>query len=237
MKGKNIIVIKYGGSLMDDKVSEKIIFKNIEKLSRKNSVIVVHGGGKEITNALGKAGIETKFINGLRYTDEKAMKIVGRVLGKIQGAIAKQLKSAVAVKKAVIGKRNKALGYVGRFVSAEVLRIKKVIAGEKRIAVISPVGKTPAGQSINLNADDAASGIAVLFKARKLVFFTDVKGVLDKNGKTIPVINTSDIKNLISKKVITGGMMPKVIGCARAIQNGVGEVDIFDVNLRGTKII
>ncbi|MBN1384533.1 MAG: acetylglutamate kinase [Elusimicrobia bacterium] len=233
---KNIIVVKYGGSLMDNRSAEKKIFKDIKKFSKKNSVIVVHGGGKKITNALEKANIETRFINGLRYTDSRTVKIVERVLEKIQDVIAKQLKNAVAVKKAVIGKRNEMLGYVGRFVSVKLPEVKKVI-DRKKIVVISPAGKTPDGQILNLNADEVASGIAIFLKAKKLVFFTDVKGVLDRNGKTISVIKISDIKNLMDKKIVTGGMMPKIIGCANAVQKGVGEVDILNINLKGTRII
>ncbi|OGS45767.1 MAG: acetylglutamate kinase [Elusimicrobia bacterium RIFOXYD2_FULL_34_15] len=233
---KNVIVIKYGGSLMDDRNAEKAVLKNILSISKKNPVIVVHGGGKDITSALKKANIETKFINGFRYTDEKAIKIVEGVLENIQRRIAKELKNAVVIKKAVIGKRLKELGYVGKFTNAEISKINEVL-NKKKIAVISPVGKSKDGQILNFNADDIAGCIAAIYKAKKLIFFTDVEGVLNSNKKTIPQIKTPDIKKLIYSGVITGGMIPKVQGCAEAVQNGVKEVDIFSIKLKGTKII
>ncbi len=221
---------------MDDKSAEKKILKNIRKFAEKNPVIVVHGGGKEITNALKKSKIETKFINGLRYTDRKSIKIVEKVLENIQEKIAKKLKNAVAIKKAVIGKRVKELGYVGKFTSAKFLEIEKVLE-KGRIAVISPVGKNKSGQILNFNADDIAGGIAAQVKAKKLIFFTDVPGVLDEDKKTIPAIKIGNIKKLIDRKIITGGMLPKIMGCVQAVKKGVGEVDILDLNLEGTKIL
>lgn len=231
-----MIVIKYGGSLMDDKSAEKKILKNIKKFAEKNTVIVVHGGGKEITNELKKSKIETKFVHGLRYTDGKSIKIVEKVLENIQAQLVKKLKNAIAIKKAVIGKRVEELGYVGKFTSVKFLEIEKVLEKGK-IAVISPVGKNKSGQILNFNADEVAGGIAAQVKAKKLIFFTDVKGVLDEDKKTIPVINVSQITDLIAAKVIFGGMGPKVQGCAKAVANGVGEVDIMNVNLKGTKIL
>jgi len=231
-----MIVIKYGGSLMDDKTAEKKILKNIKNLAEKDCVVVVHGGGKEITAALKKSRIKTKFVNGLRYTDAKAIKIVEKVLEKIQARIAKKLKNAVAVKKVVSAARVETLGYVGKFVSADVSAIKSML-DKNRTAVISPVGKSKNGQSLNLNADEVAAGIAIQLKARKLIFFTDVPGVLDKNKKTIPVIGISRINNLINAGVISGGMGPKVKGCAKAVRKGVGRVDIVNVNMKGTKIL
>lgn len=221
---------------MDDKSAEKKILKNIKKIAEKNPVIVVHGGGKGITNALKKSKIETKFINGLRYTGGRSIKIVEKVLENIQDKLAKKLKNAVAIKKAVVGDRVKKLGYVGKFTSAKLSEIEKVLEKGK-IAVMSPVGKNKSGQILNFNADEVAGGVAARVKAKKLIFFTDVPGVLDGNKKTIPVINTSQITNLIDAKIIFGGMGPKVRGCAKAVENGVREVDILDINLKGTKIL
>lgn len=236
MKDKNLIVIKYGGSLMNDKSAEKKILKNIKKIAQKNSVIVVHGGGKEITDTLKKSKIEARFVDGLRYTDVKSIKIVEDVLENIQERIAKKLKNAIAIKKAAVGIRVKELGYVGSFISAKIPKIKKALSKGK-IVVLSSVGKTKSGQVLNFNADEVAGGVASLLKAEKLIFFTDVKGVLDNNKKVIPTIKIENIKNLIRKKVITGGMIPKIIGCARAVKNGVSEVDIFNINLEGTRIL
>ena len=221
---------------MDDKNAEKAVLRNVLRFSKKYSVIVVHGGGKDITKALNKANIETKFVNGLRYTDGKAIKIVEKVLESIQIRIAKKLKNAIALKKAFLGVKINSLGYVGRFCCAKVQMINSVIE-EGKIAVISPIGKTKKEQILNFNADEVASGIATIYKAKKLIFFTDVKGVLDSNKKTISNIKISDVDNLIKERVITGGMIPKVRGCAEAVKNGVKEVDIFDVRLKGTKII
>ncbi|MFH1540530.1 MAG: acetylglutamate kinase [Elusimicrobiota bacterium] len=235
MKSKNLIVIKYGGSLMDNKSAEKKILKTINKFAEKKSVIVVHGGGKEITIALKKSKIETKFINGLRYTNKKSIKIVEKVLENIQKRIAKKIKNAVATKKVIVGKRIKKLGYVGKFVFINSPKIKKYLSKNKTI-ILSSVGQTKTGQILNLNADEVASGCASFLKAEKLIFFTDVKGVLDNDEKTIPVIKIKNIKNLIKKGIITGGMIPKIIGCAQAVKKGVKEVDIVNTNLEGTKI-
>jgi len=221
---------------MDDKTAEKKILKNIKKFAKKNPVIVVHGGGKEITNALKKSKIETKFVHGLRYTGGKSIKIVEKVLENIQDKLAKKLKNAVAIKKAVIGERVEELGCVGKFTSAKFLEIEKVLEKGK-IAVISPVGKNKSGQILNFNADEVAGGIAAQVKAKKLIFFTDVKGVLDAQKKTITAIKIGSIKKLMDKKIITGGMIPKIMGCIQAVKKGVGEVDILDVNLDGTKIL
>jgi len=236
MKGKNLVVIKYGGSLMDAKSVEKKIIKNIKKFAKKNPVIVVPGGGKEITNALKKSKIETKFVHGLRYTDGKSIKIVEKVLENIQDKVVKKLKNALAIKKAVIGERVKKLGYVGKFTSAKFLEIGKVLKKSK-IAVVSPVGKNKTGQILNFNADEVAGGIAAQVKAKRLIFFTDVPGVLDKNKKTIPIIKIGNIKKLIDRKIITGGMLPKIMSCVQAVKKRVGEVDILDTNMKGTKIL
>ncbi len=221
---------------MDDKSAEKKILKSIKKFAEKNTVIVVHGGGKAITEALKKSKIKTKFINGLRYTDGKSIKIVEKVLENIQDELVKKLKNAVAIKKASIGKRIKKLGYVGKFTSAKISEIEKVLEKGK-IAVISPVGKNKTGQILNFNADEVAGSIAAQFKAKKLIFFTDVSGVLNDKKKTIPAIKIENIKKLTDKKVITGGMFPKIMGCVQAVKKGVGEVDILDINLEGTKIL
>ena len=172
----------------------------------------------------------------MRYTDGKSIKIVEKVLENIQGKLAKKLKNAVTIKKAVIGERVEELGYVGKFTSVKVLEIEKVLKKGK-IAVISPVGKNKRGHILNFNADEVAGGIAAQVKAKKLIFFTDVPGVLDDKKKTITAIKIGDIKKLVDRKIIRGGMLPKITGCVQAVKKGVGEVDILDINLKGTKIL
>lgn len=194
-----MIVIKYGGSLMDYKAAEKKILKNIKNLARNDSVIVVHGGGKEITAALAKSKIQTNFINGLRYTDNKSIKIVEKVLERIQSRIAKKLNNATTIKKVVIASRVKKLGYVGKYLTANLPKIKDVL-NKGKIAVISPVGKSKKGEILNLNADEVAAGLAVQLKTEKLVFFTDVEGVLNNSKKTIPTINCRYIADLIKNR-------------------------------------
>lgn len=221
---------------MDAQSAEKKIIKNIKKFAKKNPVIVVHGGGKEITNELRKSKIKTKFVHGLRYTDAKSIKIVEKTLENIQDKLVEKLKTAEAIKKAVIGKRVKELGYVGKFITAKFLEIKTALEKSK-IAVISPVGKDKTGQILNFNADEVAGGLAARLKAKKLIFFTDVPGVLDNKGKTITTIKIRDIKNLIDRKIITGGMLPKIMGCVQAVKKGVAEVNIVDINMKGTKIL
>ncbi|OQA91866.1 MAG: Acetylglutamate kinase [Elusimicrobia bacterium ADurb.Bin231] len=233
---KKTIVVKYGGSLMDNKIANGNILKRISEYSKKCNVLVVHGGGKAITKEMEKAGIKPKFVNGLRYTGKKSIKIVRRVLENLQKNIAGILKNAQAVGGITRGRRIKELGYVGKFAGINKKSIEKNFA-EGKICVMNCLGNSANGDWLNMNADDVASGIATAIKADRLVFFTDVSGVLDKNGKTIKLIYANKADELFKKGIVSGGMIPKLKGCLSAVIKGVREVDILDSNSKGTKIL
>jgi len=235
-KSKKILVIKYGGSLMDNNKSNEKIIKNIKKLSGKNSVIVVHGGGRAISKAMENAGIKPRFVKGLRYTDAKSVKIVRRVLEGLQKKIVKKLKSSIAITGISYGKRIKKLGYVGKFEKADTGAILSALKDDK-ICVLNCLGRNKKGVWLNMNADDVASGIACSLKADKLIFFTNVSGVLDKTGRTISTINKRSIEKLIKEGAVSGGMIPKLQGCRKAISKGVKEINILSTDLKGTKIL
>ena len=189
-----------------------------------------------LTNKIELISFLLTAIKSYFSADAKSIKIVEKTLENIQDKLVEKLKTAEAIKKAVIGKRVKELGYVGKFITAKFLEIKTALEKSK-IAVISPVGKDKTGQILNFNADEVAGGLAARLKAKKLIFFTDVPGVLDNKGKTITTIKIRDIKNLIDRKIITGGMLPKIMGCVQAVKKGVAEVNIVDINMKGTKIL
>ena len=221
---------------MDDKKSNSAIIKNIWNFSKNNSVVVIHGGGKAISKSMENAGIKPRFINGLRYTDSKSVKIVKNVLEGLQQGIVKKIKNSVAVSGVSFGEKIKGLGYVGKFRRADTDAILSEL-DKGKICVLNCLGRNKNRNWLNMNADDVASGIACQLKADKLVFFTNVNGVLDKNGKTINKIKKSDIDRLIKKGTVTGGMIPKLKGCRKAIEKGVKEIDILSADLKGTRIL
>ena len=221
---------------MDNKASNAKIIKYINKLSVNNSVIVVHGGGKAISKAMENAGIKPRFVNGLRYTCPKSIKIVKNVLEGLQKSIVKKLKNSIAITGISYGKMIKKLGYAGKFEKANTDIILSTLNAGK-ICVLNCLGRNKKGVWLNMNADDVASGIACSIKADKLIFFTNVSGVLDKNGHTIGTINKRRIEKLIKEGAVSGGMIPKLTGCRDAILKGVKEINIMSTDLKGTKIL
>lgn len=233
---KNITVIKFGGSLTKDKKAQKKFIKDLAIISKKENIILVHGGGPEINNLLERLNIKSKFINGLRYTDEQALEVVEMALsGKVNKMLTSELiKNGV---KAVgisgkdgaiaVCKVKKELGFVGEPTIINTKLIETLIKGGF-FPVISSVGMDKNAHSLNINADVLATNIASKIKANKLIFLTDVAGVLDKDKKTIKEIKTNKINNLIKNEVITGGMIPKINSCKQAIQKGVKSVLIID---------
>lgn len=243
-------VVKFGGSLLSDQAARRSFLKDAARLAKKNPLVLVHGGGPEINAALDKMGIVSTWVNGRRVTDEAAM-------GVVEGVLSGQ------VNKNLVGELNalgaKAVGLSGR--DGGLLKAKPVRelgrVGEpdkvdpKLISVLLKAGFLPVLSSVaagrdfgalNVNADEAAAALAIALKARRLVYLTDVPGVLDANKKTIPTIRVGDIKNLIDTKVITGGMIPKVLSCKNALKKGVAEINIIDgraglPKLLGTKLL
>jgi acetylglutamate kinase len=246
---KDITVVKFGGSLSKDEKLRHEFLKGLAALSKKRPVVLVHGGGPEINNWLERLGIQSRFINGLRYTDAATLEVVEMVLsGRINKAIVSILNrfgvKAVGLSGKDSGmllcKRNESLGFVGEPVRVNTGIIKDLLA-KKYLPVISSLGFDAAGNTMNINADTAAMAAATALKAGKLVLLTDVQGVLDNNDRVIPVIKLKDIPGLIASGTVTGGMIPKLKACAKSVKAGVREVWIAhgssDLNrLRGTVI-
>ena len=237
-KYKNdLIVIKYGGNVFIDRE----IFNNfIEDITILNKlgllIVIIHGGGPRIKRELDKSNIQTKFIKGLRVTDEKIIKIVEKVLIEFNEDIVSSLKVKGFNAVSLNTKENnvievipeaKELGFVGIPNKINVEKIKDKI-NKKLIPVISPLGLGNNNQAYNINGDNAAGAIAKSLKSRRLLLMTNVEGVLDKNKKLIHEISSSKIIDMIKDGTITEGMIPKINTCLDAINNGVTAAAIID---------
>jgi len=202
--------------------------------------IVIHGGGKRISNKLKDAGIKSDFINGLRVTDEKSINIVEEVLNSFNKEITESLKKNECAAEGINSKNkniliveqeNKELGFVG--IPKEIkLSIIEQLINEKKIPVIAPLGLNKANQVFNINADTAAGTISKKLSARRLIIMSDVEGVLDKDKKLISEINTKKVDELIKDETISGGMIPKIKNSLDVASNGVKGVCIIDGRLK-----
>ena len=236
-----IIVVKYGGNAMINEELKEAVMGDIVLLSLIGiKVVLVHGGGPEITDMLAKVGKKTEFVNGLRVTDQESVDIVQMVLaGKINKNLVNllQTKGGKAIGLCGIdGHMIKAkmmdarLGYVGEITEVNVEPILDVLE-KGYIPVISTVGYDDEGNSYNINADTAAARIAGQLKAESLFSMTDIDGILrDKNDPStlISKIYVSEAPQLIREGIISGGMIPKINCCIEAIRQGVGRVFVID---------
>ena len=231
------IVIKCGGSvLVDDKLFH-IFIDDIAILNKLGFIpVIVHGGGKRISNKLKEEGVESIFIKGLRVTDDKTIKVAEEVLIEFNKEIVEALKDKECKAQRITSKENniirvvrenEELGYVGMPTKID-LDIVNNIVETKQVPVIAPLGLDENGQTYNINADTAAGFIAKKLNARRLIIMSDVEGVLDKNKKLIPEINSEIIKELIDDETISGGMIPKINNCLDVASNGVKGVVIID---------
>ena len=231
------IVIKCGGSvLVDDKLFH-IFIDDIAILNKLGFIpVIVHGGGKRISNKLKEEGVESIFIKGLRVTDDKTIKVAEEVLIEFNKEIVEALKDKECKAQRITSKENniirvvrenEELGYVGLPTKID-LNIVNNIVETKQVPVIAPLGLDENGQTYNINADTAAGFIAKKLNARRLIIMSDVEGVLDKNKKLIPEINSETIKELIDDETISGGMIPKINNCLDVASNGVKGVVIID---------
>jgi acetylglutamate kinase len=238
------VVIKYGGAALVNEEIKKTIMADIALMKYVGfKPVVVHGGGKDINKALEKVGIEPKFIDGLRVTDEPTMEIVQQVLaGKINKNITSELCqhgiNAVGIcgKDAAFMKVKKAspngldLGLVGDVTEVKTDLVTTLI-DNGFVPVISSIGVDDEGNSYNVNADYAAVAVAGALKAEKLVFITDVAGIMeDVNDpdSVISVIKSADVQEKIDNGIISGGMIPKVQCCIAGVEAGVNNVHILD---------
>ncbi len=236
-----VLVVKYGGNAMINEELKDSVMRDIILLSLVGiKVVLVHGGGPEITEMLEKVGKESKFVNGLRVTDKETVDIVQMVLA---GKVNKSLVNLIQVKggKAMglsgldghmikAKAKNQDLGYVGEITNVDVTPIVDLLE-KGYIPVISTIGCDKNGNVYNINADTAAAKIAGELNAESLISMTDISGILkDKDDpKTlIPKISINEAYEYIEKGVINGGMIPKVECCINAIKWGVKKVFIID---------
>lgn len=236
-----IVVIKYGGNAMINEKLKDSVMRDIVLLSLIGvKVVLVHGGGPEITEMLGKIGKESQFVDGLRVTDKETAEVVQMVLaGKINKSLVNliQLKGGKSIGLSGLdghmieaAKKDERLGFVGDITNVNVEPILDVLE-KGYIPVVSTVGCDGEGNVYNINADTAAAKIAGELKAESLVSLTDISGILydkDDPSTLIPVITLSDAERLVEEGVINGGMIPKVECCTNAIKWGVTKVFIID---------
>ena len=238
---EQIIVIKYGGNRMVDEHLKALVMEDVVMLSSLGmKVVLVHGGGPEISTMLKKVGKESKFVNGLRVTDKETADIVTQVLaGKVNKNLVKDINKAGGKAVGISGldaglieatPLDPELGYVGNIVDINPDVILDLLA-LGYIPVVSTIGADQEGNIYNINADTAAARIAGALNAMKFISMTDIKGVLkDKNDDStlMKFINVSELKSLEKEGIIDGGMIPKVACCVEAIRRGVKYVVIID---------
>ena len=237
---RKVIVVKYGGSAMVDENLKKRVIEDVTLLKLVGfKPIIVHGGGKEISRWVSKVGMEPKFINGLRVTDEPTMELAEMVLGKVNKELVQMVESLGVRAIGLSGKdggllnvtkkysNGEDIGYVGE-VNADILWD---LLDKDFLPIVCPIGLDDSFHTYNINADDAACAIARAMNAEKLAFLTDIEGVYkDPNDPAtlISELQISEAKEFIEKGYIGGGMLPKLNNCIDAIENGVSRVHILD---------
>ena len=234
------IVIKCGGSVLVDQNLFNNFINDISILNKLGFIpVIIHGGGKRISNKLNEAGIKSDFINGLRVTDEKSINVVEEVLSEFNKEITEALKKKGCDGQSITNKQNNILlveqdnqdlGFVGSPKEINQSIIEQIVS-EKKVPVIAPLGLDKDNQVFNINADAAAGAIAKKLNARRLIIMSDVEGVLDNDKKLISEVNTNKINELIKNKTISGGMIPKINNCLDVASNGVKGVCIIDGRL------
>ncbi len=244
---KKTVVIKYGGNAM---LSEQLKHSVMEDVTLLKFIginpIIVHGGGPAISKALADYGIQSNFINGLRVTDEKTMEIaqmvlIGKTNKEIVSIIGSKGGKAIGISgidgglikckkhRPYVDGKQVDIGYVGEITSIDAKSLLMLSEGDY-IPVIAPIGIGEDGKSYNINADTVAGEIASALKAEKLMLLTDIEGVKSnkEDGDILHVLSENEILKMIENKIIEGGMIPKVLGCIKAIDQGVNRTHIID---------
>ena len=240
---RKIIVVKYGGSAMVDEELKKQVIQDVTLLKLVGfKPIIVHGGGKEISKWVEKAGMEPEFINGLRKTDEATMEIAEMVLNRVNKSLVQMVEELGVNAIGISGKDGRLLqvekklsngqdiGYVGEIKEVNP-KILFDLLEKDFLPIVCPIGLDDNYDTYNINADDAACAIARAVKAEKLAFLTDIEGVYKdpKDPSTlISELTISEAHDLISDGYIGGGMLPKLNNCIDAVENGVSRVHILD---------
>ena len=236
----NVTIIKLGGSLLEDADRRQAaLAKIIDRWNAGESVILVHGGGKHIDAALAQAGIAKKTYAGLRITDDATLNIVVSVLG---GTVNKMLVSELTklgVRAAgisgcdggtLVAEKHPPidgvdLGNVGR-VTGSSRTLARTMLTYGIMPVVSSLAMSAEGALLNVNADSAASAIAVAHNAQELIFLTDVAGLLDENGSVVPALNAGGVETMLASPIVSGGMRPKLQAALTALTSGVSSIVI-----------
>lgn len=235
------VVVKYGGAAMLNEDLKSAVMKDITLLSQIGiKIILVHGGGPEITAMLKRVGKESKFANGLRVTDLETAEIAQMVLaGKVNKDLVAFINNVGGKAVGLCGsdggiimpqKASDDLGFVGEVKSVDTSLITELL-GLGLIPVIATVGADETGQIYNINADTAATAIAIALRAENIIFMTDIKGLLrdiNNEDSLIPLVKITEVPRLIKKGIISGGMIPKVECCANAIKHGAKKAVMID---------
>ncbi len=247
-----VIVVKYGGSAMDDAELGNVLL-DVAFMSQVGMCpVLVHGGGKYITEELERRGVKTRFVHGHRFTDEETLRVVEDVLiDKVNRALvdtimafgskavsltSRESQCLAAERLTISGaegpdQHGLSLGYVGRVTSADAERIRAA-AEDHTVPVIAPLATGPDGETLNCNADSAAAIVAGSMNAEKFVLLTDVPGILvpglDGKPELASTLSEAEVENLIIEGHITGGMVPKVKACIKALDAGVKKAHIID---------
>ena len=241
----SIVVVKYGGSAMVDQQLKKSVIQDIAMLKYIGlQPIVVHGGGKEITSLLDRLGKKSEFLDGLRVTDKETAEVAEMVLcGSIGKNLVDELQAVGINAVGISGKdgrsllcskkrdeKGRDLGYVGQIDHVDPNLLQTLLASNF-VPVVSPVGVDEAGNTYNINADYAASAVAGALSAQKLIFLTDVEGILkdkDDPSSILRTLSQSQALSYIADGTIKGGMIPKVQCCLDGLEKGVESVHVLD---------
>lgn len=240
---RRVVVIKYGGSAMIDDTLQKQVIQDAVLLKLVGfKPVIVHGGGKEISRWLEKTGMETHFVNGLRVTDGPTMEIAEMVLNRVNKTLVRMIEQMGVHSIGISGKdggllhvrkkfsQGEDIGLVGEIDRVNPKPLLDLLANDY-LPVVCPVGFDDNFDTFNINADDAACAIAKALKVEKLAFLSDVPGVYrDPNDESslIYELPYDELTGLIESGAITGGMLPKLLSCKDAIDNGVSRVHIMD---------
>lgn len=240
---RRIIVVKYGGSAMENEELQKNVIKDVTLLKLVGfKPIIVHGGGKAISKWVGKVGKEAQFINGLRVTDEETMEIAEMVLGKVNKGLVAMVEELGVKAIGISGKdggmlkvdkkysNGQDIGYVGDINKVDPSIIFDLLEKDF-LPIIAPIGLDDDYNTYNINADDAACAIAKAIGAEKLAFLTDIKGLykdINNPDSFISELTAAQANQLIEEGCIGGGMLPKLNNCTSAVENGVNRVIILD---------
>jgi len=240
---RKIIVVKYGGSAMSNEELQKNVIKDVTLLKLVGfKPIIVHGGGKAISNWVGKVGKEAQFVNGLRVTDEETMEIAEMVLGRVNKSLVSMVQELGVKAVGISGKdggllkvdkklsNGQDIGFVGDVKKVDAKILYDLLENDF-LPIVAPIGMDDHFETYNINADDAACAIAKAVGADKLVFLTDVEGLyrdFEDKSSFISRLTASEADDLINSGIIGGGMLPKLNNCTSAIKNGVSRVHILD---------